>query len=233
MRDLHDDERDERRIVLASDDFDFDAQVASAEANADAAQLAESLSQIIGGQHQVMAGFRRFETLLAERTRADSQHVAALSKLVVTPKDLSLASHEGARLGVDGALREAIQRITVAVQKVGAVEDRLIRDMQERRGERERWVGATTLAALGAVAAMLTFAAVGTGAGERAGEAKGYAKARDEAAAASWANTDTGKFARSLHQAGILENMRDCKSDGYTRYRVGKRVACFTKRGWY
>jgi hypothetical protein len=233
MRDLHDDERDERRMVPAPDTFDFEAQVASAEANADAAQLAESLSQIIGGQHQVMAGFRRFETLLAERARADSQQVAALSRLIVTPEDLSLASREGARLGVDSALHQAIQRITVAVQKVGAIEDRLITDTQERRGERALWVQATTLAALGAVIAMLTFGLVGMRIGDKAGEAHGYAKARDEAAAASWANTDTGKFARSLYQAGILENMRDCKSDGYTRRQDRKRVACFTKQGWY
>lgn len=233
MRDLHDDERDERRMLPAPDTFDFDAQVASAEANADATQLAESLSQIIGGQHQVMAGFRRFETLLAERARADSQQIAALSRLIVTPEDLCLASREGARLGVDGALHQTIQRIAVAVQKVGAVEDRLISDMQERRGERERWVRATTLTALGAVAAMLTSGVVGSRTGEKAGEAHGYAKARNEIAAADWTNKPPGRFARTLDHSGMLARMIDCVGDGYTKERRQGRDVCFTTRGWY
>src|SRR3546814_1966089 len=40
--------------------------------------------------------------------------------------------------------------------------------------------------------------------GNGAGEASGYARARDEVAAASWANTVNGKLARQLDQASTM-----------------------------
>lgn len=233
MLDAREAARDPRLADTTTDPFDFDAHVASAELDANAAQLTESLSQIIGGQHQVMAGFRRFETLIAEKARTDSQQTAALAKLIVTPDDLCQASYEGASQGVENSLHQAVQRITVATQRVGQVETRLVADAQARHSERSQWVRATSAAALGSVIAMLIAAVTGAYVGERSGRAKGYASARDEIAAATWANTAPGRFARHLDQGGMLGRMMECEGEGFTRARHNNRAACFTTLGWY
>ena len=54
--------------------------------------------------------------------------------------------------------------------------------------------------------ALLVPVALGCGyyLGDEAGDASGYARARDEVAAASWANTPNGKLARQLDQASTM-----------------------------
>jgi hypothetical protein len=51
--------------------------------------------------------------------------------------------------------------------------------------------------------------------GESAGRLDGYSKARDEKAAADWANTAEGKLGRSLADAGSLHDLAACSGRGW------------------
>ena len=59
------------------------------------------------------------------------------------------------------------------------------------------------------------------------GQASGYTSARNQVAAASWANTPSGQRAWTLDQLGSLDRLTDCSAPGWViRERNGRRV-CF------
>jgi hypothetical protein len=58
---------------------------------------------------------------------------------------------------------------------------------------------------------------VGVKVGESSGRQDGYSKARDEKAAADWANTSEGKLAHSLADAGSLHDLASCSGKGWKR----------------
>lgn len=233
MRDRLPDDRDEHRGLDSDAPYDFDADVASAEAEANAAQLDAALAQIIGGNHQVLAGFRRFEAQLAERAREDTRHVAALSKIVIAPGDVTNAAYHGAAAGVQQQHGDDIRHVSDTVQQVETVAKRLIENAKEERTERRLWVEATMYAACVAAVAILVAGTVGYFIGSDSGAREGYAAARDEKAAASWAMTSSGRFALELDRAGVLDRMRTCDTEGFIRKKRQGRAACFTTRGWY
>ena len=233
MRSRLPDDRDERRDVGANCQYDFDADVASTEAEANAAQLDAALAQIIGGNHQVLAGFRRLEAQLAERAREDTRHVAALSKIVIAPGDVTNAAYHGAVAGVQQQHGDDIQQVSNTVQQVETVAKRLIENAKEERTERRIWVEATMYAACAAAVAIFAAGTVGYFIGSDSGAREGYAAARDEQAAASWAMTSSGRFALELDKAGVLDRMRTCDAEGFTRRKHQSRAACFTTKGWY
>jgi len=80
----------------------------------------------------------------------------------------------------------------------------------------------------------------GQQAGTEKGQAEGYQAARDEKAAASWANTPAGQRAYGLDQLGSLELVSQCMGHDWERsIQDGKRV-CFPRTdakgemaGWY
>lgn len=233
MRSRVPDGRDVRRDLIADFECDFDAEVASIEAAASAAQLEATLAQIIGGNHQVLAGFRRLESQLAERAREDTRHVAALSKIVIAPNDVSKAAYQGAVAGVQEQNADDIKHVSDTVNRVEAVARRLIENGKKERSERRIWVEATMYAACAAVLAILFAGGIGYVLGSDSGAKKGYAVARDEEAANSWATTSAGRFALELDKAGILDRMRTCNSEGFTSRKHQGRSACFTTKGWY
>ena len=51
--------------------------------------------------------------------------------------------------------------------------------------------------------------------GRASGVAEGYAAARDETAAAAWANTPQGKAAYQLAQAGSIDTLTRCDLPGW------------------
>ncbi|MGV4878642.1 replication protein [Acetobacter indonesiensis] len=72
------------------------------------------------------------------------------------------------------------------------------------------------------------------------GNADGYQKARNQEAAASWANTPSGQRAYALDQLGSLDMLALCKGNGWTMERQKGRTVCFPKldtrgnlSGWY
>jgi len=100
------------------------------------------------------------------------------------------------------------------------------------------WTGLTAL--------LIILAAFGGGyfygqrAGWDTGHADGYQKARNQEAAASWANTPAGQRAYGLDQLGSLDMLALCKGDGWTTERQKGGTVCFPKldakgnlSGWY
>ena len=80
----------------------------------------------------------------------------------------------------------------------------------------------------------------GQRAGWDTGHADGYQKARNQEAAASWANTPAGQRAYGLDQLGSLDMLALCKGDGWTTERQKGGTVCFPKEdakgnlsGWY
>jgi hypothetical protein len=88
-------------------------------------------------------------------------------------------------------------------------------------------------AVLGALAGVLGAGGagywLGHASGREGGLADGYQAAHDEKAAASWANTPTGRLAFALDQAGSLTVLATCANHGWqTETRQGRRI-CFVK----
>ncbi len=86
-------------------------------------------------------------------------------------------------------------------------------------------------AVLGALAGVLVAGAagywIGQSSGWKAGQAAGYAAAVDEKAAASWANTPSGRLAFAMDQADGLALVTRCLGQGWwTETRQGRRF-CF------
>ena len=75
-----------------------------------------------------------------------------------------------------------------------------------------KWIMGGVLMA-GALAAAAGW--VGYNSGKDAGNAYGYAQARDEVAAMAWANTPDGKMAYRLAKAGSLEYLVNCNRPGW------------------
>ena len=99
---------------------------------------------------------------------------------------------------------------------------------------------------LGSTALLIVLAASGAGyilghnTGLDQGQTEGYQAARDEKAAASWANTPAGQRAYELDRLGSLDMLALCKGDGWTTERQKGGTVCFPNAdgkgqitGWY
>lgn len=222
-------------------DFNFDASVEAAKHDAEAAQLALSMTQILGAQHEIKAALQRFDVVAATREKNEAQRAAALSKLLISPADLAKAAHAGAQSGMFGALNEVLQRVEGTGRSIASVAEQMRRDDHRREGERRLWVNAAMYSAIGGAVAILVAGVGGYIVGRNAGAANGYAIARDEVAAASWANTANGAFARQLDREGSLQQMRDCSGQQWRIQKVKGRRVCFagdappgqSLQGWY
>lgn len=81
---------------------------------------------------------------------------------------------------------------------------------------------------------------VGQRSGWDTGHADGYQKARNQEAAASWANTPAGQRAYSLDRQGSLDLLTMCRGNGWTTERQKGGTVCFpyadakgNVTGWY
>ncbi|MDH6186967.1 hypothetical protein [Polaromonas sp. CG_23.6] len=79
-----------------------------------------------------------------------------------------------------------------------------------------KWIGAVVLGVALAFAgtAWLTHTS-GYSSGFETGKAAGYQAAADEKAMAAWANTDQGRLAYELAQAGSVEKLAHCNGKGW------------------
>jgi hypothetical protein len=78
--------------------------------------------------------------------------------------------------------------------------------------DRVKWISC----GVAVVAVVLSFVGwIGHTSGFEAGKAAGYAAAADEKAKASWGNTDQGRMAYELAQAGSLEILANCNGRGW------------------
>ncbi len=64
-------------------------------------------------------------------------------------------------------------------------------------------------------------------AGQATGQAAGYRAARDEQAAASWANTPSGQLALALDRAGSLGPLARCSGQGWKSTVLDGRRVCY------
>nr|WP_181717851.1 hypothetical protein [Sphingomonas sp.]QJS06597.1 hypothetical protein [Sphingomonas sp.] len=192
---------------------------------ADAAQAHSFFSHLDTNIQRVLAGFGTLRDLVsdvrasladaaardAQRAEEEEARDKAIAARLVDPAALEARAEAGARHGaadgLAGAAETLRRRIDADTAAHTALADRLAADVADRRayemGRRRRdgwWNGA--LAAF----ALLVPVALGCGyyLGDEAGDASGYARARDEVAAASWANTPNGKLARQLDQASTM-----------------------------
>lgn len=192
---------------------------------ADAAQAHSFFSHLDTNIQRILAGFGTLRDLvtdvrasLADAAAKDAQRAEdeeardkAIAARLVDPAALEARAEAGARHGaadgLAGAAETLRRRIDADTAAHTALADRLAADVADRRtyemGRRRRdgwWNGA--LAAF----ALLVPVALGCGyyLGDEAGDASGYARARDEVAAASWANTPNGKLARQLDQVSTM-----------------------------
>lgn len=76
--------------------------------------------------------------------------------------------------------------------------------------------------------------------GWETGHAEGYQKARNQEAAASWANTPAGQRAYGLDRQGSLDLLTMCRGNGWTTEHQKGGTVCFpyadtkgTVTGWY
>jgi len=76
--------------------------------------------------------------------------------------------------------------------------------------------------------------------GTENGLSAGYQKARNEQAAANWANTPSGQRAYGLDRFGSLDMLALCKGDGWVTEHQKEGTVCFPRadakgniRGWY
>ena len=192
---------------------------------ADAAQAHSFFSHLDTNIQRILAGFGTLRDLVsdvrayladaaardAQRAEEEEARDKAITARLVDPAALEARAEAGARHGaadgLAGAAETLRRRIDADTAAHTALADRLAADVADRRayetGRRRRdgwWNGA--LAAF----ALLVPVALGCGyyLGDEAGDASGYARARDEVAAASWANTPNGKLARQLDQASTM-----------------------------
>jgi hypothetical protein len=122
-----------------------------------------------------------------------------------------------ARIAAEGELKAAAARTHAALAESVA---QTARDIAERVASTSRWKWISTTFALAAA----IFACVGivmfrqgVRSGVDAGRVEGYASARDEKAAATWANTPEGQIALGLAKAGSLRELAACSGKGWKR----------------
>jgi hypothetical protein len=190
---------------------------ARARGEADAAHAYSLFSGIDTGIQRLLANFGLIRDLVsdvrssvadaaasaAQRAEAEEARDRAIAARLVDPDALERRAEAGGRQGAREALSSTVTEVRRQIDADAAARDLLTRQMandavdrrahEMRRRRQDRWWN-------GAVAAfaLLVPVALGYGyhLGNGAGEASGYARARDEVAAASWANTPNGKLAR-------------------------------------
>lgn len=218
---------------------------------ADAAQAHSFFSHLDTNIQRILAGFGTLRDLVsdvrasladaaardAQRAEAEEARDKAIAARLIDPDALAAHSKAGARQGAAEAFLAAAAELKRQAEADtaarAALNDRFAADAADRRAHETRrrqwdrwWNGAL------AGFALLVPIAAGYGyyLGNGAGEAQGYARARDETAAASWANTTNGKLARRIDQASeqTIPAIAACPKDhGWKREKRDGAYWCF------
>ncbi|OMJ30552.1 hypothetical protein BSZ14_18230 [Sphingomonas sp. Sph1(2015)] len=218
---------------------------------ADAAQAHSFFSHLDTNIQRILAGFGTLRDLVsdvrasladaaardAQRAEAEEARDKAIAARLIDPDALAAHSKAGARQGAAEAFLAAAAELKRQAEADtaarAALNDRFAADAADRRAHETRrrqwdrwWNGAL------AGFALLVPIAGGYGyyLGNGAGEASGYARARDEVAAASWANTTNGKLARRIDQASeqTIPAIAACPKDhGWHSEKANGRRYCY------
>ena len=218
---------------------------------ADFAQFFKLVSALETGMQRILSNFGMFRDVLAD-SRASSAEAAAvvakhaeeqaardkiITERLIDPEQLGAYAAAGAKIGVKEAIGDTVARLERRIDADMAAHELLSKQMAAEQAERRAYDTRRHLhdrlrnaAILGL--ALLVPVSFGLGGyfDHQPAEAEGYARARDEVAAASWANTDNGKLARKIDQASqdTLPAIANCPTDhGWERQkRQGVRY-CF------
>ena len=219
--------------------------------DADSAKAFSLFSAIDTGIQRILANFGMIRDVVADARasvaeaaadaakRAEEQEArdkAILARLI-DPERLGAYGAAGAKAGVKEAIGETVADLKRRIDADAAARDLLSRQMAadqvERRAHDARlrrqanwWYGA-----LGGFALLVPIAGgYGYYLGSNTGEASAYARTRDEAAAANWANTANGKLAHQLDQASeqTIPAIAGCPKDrGWKREKRDGAYWCF------
>lgn len=96
-----------------------------------------------------------------------------------------------------------------------------------RAGARSWTAYAAVIILAGVLSAGIAGYLLGEQAGQATGQAAGYRAARDEAAAASWANTPSGQLAFALDRVGSLGAVARCSGPGWKSTVQDGRKVCY------
>lgn len=164
-------------------------------------------------------------------TQAFDDLVARLTATLDTAADTRNAATRGTTARLEAALATAADRQTRFLDQVTTAEN-------ARHSLAQRLAGTWVAGGAGIALLVLLAGSGGYWQGGRVGQAQGYADARNEIAAASWANTAGGKLARNLDQNNptLFEKMVDCDGQTWDKQRVNGRKACLPgpgSEGWW
>ncbi len=159
-------------------------------------------------------------------TRIDEQQIAVIESANIITAAASLIKRnselavKSAKAASDLAQRESMIHLEM---KVSAVVSKTLNKLADATATKSsvRWIVAG-VALCGVLSAI--FGWIGYSAGVESGHAYGYAHARDEIAASSWANTPNGKLAYQLDKAGSIEYLASCNRPGWKK----ENGVCYT-----
>ncbi|WP_297799116.1 hypothetical protein [uncultured Brevundimonas sp.] len=214
-------------LIDIGEEFDFYADEAATKQEAEAQQLALSLSQIIGGHVELKLFLQQLKASLSAKEKREAERLAALSRMTVDPSSVEQAAMRGAQTGAAHQLSSVASHFEQATNSVESLKQALLRDRASTAKDRSLWIRGAIAAVIAMSCASLIAGGSGFIAGQKAGADRGYAEARDEVAAASWANTPNARFARQLDQDGSLTAMRECSGKQWRRMRMSGQHVCF------
>jgi hypothetical protein len=219
-------ESDKPFELSAASDFDLDAAAQEATTAAETAELALSLTRIIGGQVEVKAGLLEVKSELAKRVLIDAQRDAAWAKnRPATSAESQRAAFAGAQAGVAQSVDDVASRCEAATKAVET-------GGKELRNELSK-AGSDVLAALAAlrnvqrlgVVISLVVSASSWALGRHAGS-----PSRAEQEAATWALTPSGRAARAIDQSGALSVLIACSGAKWRVEQVEGQQRCVAGR---
>ena len=134
------------------------------------------------------------------------------------PEKMRLAADAVAKEAAENTKHQVNLGLVAAIHKMGPQIGYALVDHAKalNQVDRAKWVGGAVVVVVAAFAAFgwITHA-TGYSSGFEVGQAAGHAAAADEKAMAAWANTQQGRMAYELAQAGNLEMLANCAGRGW------------------
>lgn len=138
------------------------------------------------------------------------------------PAKAQAAADASAKVAADrsaAAVNESVARaVTQLGPKVGDAIVRVANDIKQV--DKIKWIGGaiSSVAMVVGVFGWITHES-GYSSGFEMGKAQAYQDAKDEKAAAAWANTAQGKMAYQLAQTGSLDELANCTGEGWRIFK--------------
>ena len=141
-----------------------------------------------------------------------------LEKFERTAKQQEAAAVQKSQLVMTGVVEKLLNNMQPTVSQAL---DKVMGDVAKK--EKWKWISGSLIAGslIIAVVGMLAYFS-----GEQTGREAGYTQAKDEKAAAVWANTSDGQLAFQLAQTGYLNTIARCSAPGWKK----EKGACYPEK---